>query len=82
MADPVTLLSLGVGLLGGLGGTLLGGNKTPSAPQLPPAAPPVQQPTGTQTSNANTGANQPSFLAAAAAPGANNLSGSKSLLGQ
>jgi len=78
MADPLTLIAA-VG--GGLLSSLLGG-KTPSAPQLPPAAPPVQQPTGTQTSNANTSANQPSFLAAAAAPGANNLSGSKSLLGQ
>lgn len=81
--DPITLAALGA-----IGGGLAGAGSAaasifgpkPKAPGMPAAAPPVQSPTGSQTSN--TGTTQgPSFLAAAASPSAMQL-GSKSLLGQ
>ena len=56
------------------------GNK-PRTPTIPAQAPPVQNPIGSQTTNASQ-SQGPSFLAAAAAPNVNQLSGSKSLLGQ
>ncbi len=81
--DPITLAALGA-----IGGGLAGAGSAaasifgpkPKAPGMPAAAPPVQSPVGSQTSN--TGTTQgPSFLAAAASPSAMQL-GSKSLLGQ
>lgn len=51
---------------------------TPTAP--PPAAPPIQSPSGSADTFKN--ASGPSFLAAAAAPAAGNVQGSKTLLGQ
>jgi hypothetical protein len=92
-----SLISSGVGALGTAGGlTALGGlagagagiyaatkggAKAPATPAMPTAAPPVQSPTGSPTSNTGSGGG-PSFLAAAAAPAANQTSGAKSLLGQ
>ncbi len=84
--DPATLAVLtAVGTLtAGAGGAAAAANSIlgpkPKAPGMPAAAPPVQSPVGSQTSN--TGTTQgPSFLAAAASPSAMQL-GSKSLLGQ
>ena len=85
MADPVSLALLGgaaAGLFGG-GASALGSalGPKPQAPSvLPPAAPPVQSPPGSQTSNAPQ--QTPSFLAAAAMPQGNQAAGAKSLLGQ
>jgi hypothetical protein len=50
-------------------------------PSLPPAAPPIQSPVGSQTSNIQSGVG-PSFLAAAATPSAGQTTGQRSLLGQ
>jgi hypothetical protein len=81
--DPITLTMMGT-LLGGLGGAgsaamNIFGPK-PSAPKMPAAAPPVQQPNA-PAQDQGQGSGQPSFLAAAASPSAMQL-GSKSLLGQ
>lgn len=82
MADPLTLglLTAGLGALGGVGtaAASIFGPK-PKAPSMPTPAPPVQSPTGNQSTNA-TGPS-PSFLAAAAAP-STAQTGNKSLLGQ
>ena len=82
--DPLTL-ALAAGGLGSLigGGTAIASALTPApkVPTLPPAAPPVQSPVGSQTSNAGN-AGGPSFLAAAAQPQANQMAGAKTLLGQ
>lgn len=84
MADPITLALIGSGI-----GTLLGGGAAvasalgpkPSAPQMPTAAPPIQNPVGDQSTN-KANPQTPSFLAAAATPAANQQSGAKTLLGQ
>jgi hypothetical protein len=78
MADPITLLA--GGLAGGLSALLGTGAKAPNI-SMPTAAPPVQSPTGTPTTNAPQ-TQAPSFLAAAAGPQANQVTGNKSLLGQ
>jgi len=82
--DPLTLAAIGAGVggLAGVGTAVASAlTPTPKVPTIPPAAPPVQSPTGTQTSNAaNTSG--PSFLAAAAQPTSSQTSGSKTLLGQ
>lgn len=84
MADPVSLALLGgaaAGLFGGGASALSSAlGPKPTSPTLPPAAPPVQQPSGSQTSNAPQ--QTPSFLAAAAMPQGNQAAGAKSLLGQ
>jgi hypothetical protein len=83
--DPVTLTMMGT-LLGGLGGAgsaamSIFGPKA-KTPDMPAAAPPVQQPVGTPGGTSSTASQgTPSFLAAAASPSALQL-GSKSLLGQ
>lgn len=93
LAGLGTAIGAGASALGGAAGlTALGSlagagaaaysafGPKPSVPSAPAAAPPIQAPTGSQTSNVSgTG---PSFLAAAAAPAANQSAGSKSLLGQ
>lgn len=84
MVDPISLTAIGT-LIGGLAGagslaaTALG--PKPKTPSMPAAAPPVQNPIGSQTTNAQS-TQGPSFLAAAAAPAGNQTSGSRSLLGQ
>ena len=82
MTDPMTIMAAGSALTGVLG---LVGNKSPSTNvTMPAAAPPVQSPVGSQTSatSNSSGSGTPSFLSAAAAPQANQMSGGKSLLGQ
>lgn len=83
MTDPATMMALGT--IGGslLGAVMSGRSAQPTDITLPTPAPPVQSPTGTQSSTgaqANT-TQGPSFLAAAAAPTAGQL-GNKTLLGQ
>lgn len=80
--DPLTLGAIGtaIGTLAGGGAALASAfGPKPKAPTAPPPSPPVQSPIGTQTSNIP--ANNPSFLAAAAAP-QNDQAARKSLLGQ
>ncbi len=82
-ADPITLTAIGTGLAGLAGAGTLAATlfaPKPKAPTAPTPAPPVLSPTGTQTSNAPQ--QGPSFLAAAVTPNTNQLSGSKTLLGQ
>jgi hypothetical protein len=81
--DPLTLATLGLGLAGGIGSSLLGGKGSTtnvSTPTAPPPAPPIQAPQGSQSTYA-TGGKQPSFLSAAAAAPNPSQTGSKSLLG-
>lgn len=80
--DPVTLTALAVGAGAGGLASLFGGSK-PGSPQAPPtpaeAAPPVQQPTGSQKSGAPQ--STLSFVGSAAVPSQVGY-GSKTLLGQ
>lgn len=82
--DPATLTALGTAatIIGGVGAAGAAANSIfnkPKAPSLPGAPPPQQSPTGTPNTNAPNGVG-PSFLAAAATPGAGQTGG-KSFLG-
>jgi hypothetical protein len=85
LALPAAAIIPLIGGLIGAAGSVAGGllapkPKAPPVPNVPPAPAPVQQPTGSQTSQTPTGT--PSFLAAAsAAPASQNVPG-KTLLGQ
>lgn len=84
LCDPVTLTAIGLGLTGaasaaGTAASLLGPKpKAPQTPVTPPSPAPIQQPVGQQQQSQ---AGAPSFLAAAAAPVAQQR-GTKTLLGQ
>jgi hypothetical protein len=86
--DPITLTGLalaGIGAAGGAGVAALasGGSSAPTSPTAIPApssaAPPVQQPVGSQKSSG--AGNTPSFIGSSAAPSQVGY-GQKSLLGQ
>ena len=85
--DPITLTGLAVAAIGGFGASVavsaLTSSSAPAAnPAAPPApgeaAPPVQQPIGSQKSGAQ--GSTPSFVGSAAVPATGY--GQKSLLGQ
>ncbi len=88
--DPATLSTLALfgTIAGGAGGVATAANAlfgakssgAAAAPSMPAAAPPVQSPVGSQSGSSQAGPG-PSFLAAAAAPSAQQT-GTKSLLGQ
>lgn len=87
--DPITLTGLalaGIGAAGGAGVAALassGSSSAPTSPTAPPApseaAPPVQQPIGSQKSGGQS--STPSFVGSSAAPSQVGY-GQKSLLGQ
>ena len=83
MVDPITLTAIGTALGGaaGVGSLAMSIADKPKTPNIPPAAPPIQNPVGTQTSNAPSG-NGPSFLAGAVTPQQGQTAGGRSLLGQ
>lgn len=80
--DPVTLTAIAATASAVVGAGSLANSilNKPATPTIPQAAPPIQSPVGTQSSN--TQSQGPSFLAAAATPQGNQASGAKSLLGQ
>lgn len=79
MADPITLLGLGLAASGAAGA--IGSLTAPKPPpiSMPAQAPPVQQPQGSASTYKG---GQPSFLSAAAATPQQQNTASKTLLGQ